>query len=448
MPTFGLTLTGLVPMTLPDIIEDLQARVWDRLGTTLDLSDRSLEGQLIRIIAERLALLWELLEQVSISIDPDKATAALLDALCLLTGTFRDGPTASVVILTLTGDPATLVPSGSGSRVPTLTQFNTNADATLVALAAWTITTAYSIGDRRTNVTNAYVVTTAGTSAGAGGPSTTDEVIPDGTVVWRFMGVGTAAVDAEAVATETGPLIANSGTVTEIVTPVGGWDGVINLLDAVVGNDQMTDAELRVAREIELARPGTSTQNAIRAALLDVDGVTAVTVFMNVTDAVDVDGLPPHSVEALVQGGDDQDIWDALLANVAAGIQTFGTEVGIAVDDSNVDQTMRFTRPTEIAINVRIDLIKDPAIYPADGDDQVRAAVVAFGNGQKTGKNAVASSIGAQAFEVVGLLDVTLTFIAINPAVPVVSTTIQIALRELATYDTSNIIVNAINGVP
>ena len=58
---FGLTLEGLVPMTLPDIIEDLQERVWDRLGTTLDLTDRSLEGQLIRIIAERLALLWELL---------------------------------------------------------------------------------------------------------------------------------------------------------------------------------------------------------------------------------------------------------------------------------------------------------------------------------------------------------------------------------------------------
>lgn len=56
--------------------------------------------------------------------------------------------------------------------------------------AAWTISTAYSIPGRIViNGGNAYKLVTAGTSAGAGGPTGTGTGIVDGTCVWDFAGV-------------------------------------------------------------------------------------------------------------------------------------------------------------------------------------------------------------------------------------------------------------------
>lgn len=56
------------------------------------------------------------------------------------------------------------------------------------ATAAWTISTAYVVGDRRTNDSGkSYVVVTAGTSAGAGGPTGTGANIVDGTVHWDYV---------------------------------------------------------------------------------------------------------------------------------------------------------------------------------------------------------------------------------------------------------------------
>lgn len=52
---------------------------------------------------------------------------------------------------------------------------------------AWAITTAYLVDDVRANGGNVYICTTAGTSAGAGGPSGTGTGIVDGTAVWNYL---------------------------------------------------------------------------------------------------------------------------------------------------------------------------------------------------------------------------------------------------------------------
>jgi hypothetical protein len=83
-------------------------------------------------------------------------------------------------------------PTGSGGVI---------ADGSVVwtfianlAAAAWLSSHAYSVGARVTNGGNLYVCTTAGTSAGAGGPTTTDPDITDGTVHWMFVSSAMALV--------------------------------------------------------------------------------------------------------------------------------------------------------------------------------------------------------------------------------------------------------------
>lgn len=54
----------------------------------------------------------------------------------------------------------------------------------------WQASRAYAVGDQVTNGGNLYRVTTAGTSAGSGGPTGTGASIVDGGVTWTFVQAG------------------------------------------------------------------------------------------------------------------------------------------------------------------------------------------------------------------------------------------------------------------
>jgi uncharacterized phage protein gp47/JayE len=152
-------------------------------------------------------------------------------------------------------------------------------------------------------------------------------------------------------------------------------------------------------------------------------------------------------VEALIQGGADQDIFDALLASVAGGIGTHGSTSGTATDSEGTDHTMKFSRPTEINIYVDITLTYDADLYPADGDTQIKNAIVTFGDAQAVGKDVVSSSIKAACFNVDGVLDVSLAEIDTSPS-PTTETTIVITSRQLAVHDTSRITVASSAATP
>lgn len=446
----ALTDAGLSIESQEEIRAGLDTDMKSTFGPQINTTDGGVIGQVNGILSERLVLLQEGLQAVVSSQDPEAAVGAMLVALAALTGTTPLAAAKSTTTLTLTGDDATLVAEGSVAAV-TVTEvpFATTADATLALLDVWVLSTAYVIGDRVSNDGNAYVCTDSGTSAGSGGPTgTVTTPITDGGVIWRFMGEGLAAVDVAAEASATGPTIATAGSIIEIVTAVSGWSGVINLADALVGRDDESDEDLRVRREEELQTPGTGPQKAIRTDLRALEGVTAVRVFMNVTDTTDGDGVPPHSVEALVSGtAEPQAIWDQLLLSVAAGIRTHGTEVGTSTDDEGIAQAMKYSIPDEIGIYVTITLTYDADLYPSDGDAAVKAAIIAFRAAKTTGDDAVASGIGAQAFKIAGVNDVVSCYIGTSPS-PVSSVTIAIALRELAVFNTLNITVNSSAATP
>jgi uncharacterized phage protein gp47/JayE len=457
MMAYGLDGTGFTPKTLPVVRADLQAAVQLAFGASMDVGDQSAFGQVIGIIAAEIATLWEGLEAVNSSQDPGKATGAGLDALSALTGTFRPPASYSTVVLTLFGTPTTVVPTGSQASASTDAVFQTTASATIVAAPNWAASTGYIIGNRVFHDTDKiYECIVAGTSASSGGPTGTGSDITDGSVHWKNIGaslLSNGVVDVDSRATVTGAVVAAAGDITTIITSVSGWDSVVNLADATPGRDLAQDAELRNLRELELAGAGVSPLDAILAELLTISGIESCTVFQNNTDTTNSDGMPPHSVEALVRttwspGADeDQQIYDALLANVAAGIVTTGTTSGTATDSQGTSYTIKFSRPTEIAIYIIINVTVDASAFPVDGADEIKTAIVEWGDAQSTGKNAVASGISAQAFQVDGVLDVTACYIGTAPS-PGTSTTIAISTRQLATYDTSRITVNVTNGTP
>lgn len=454
MATYGLTLNGFVPKTFEVIRDEINTAVRAAYGDSVDVSDGSVLGQFIAIIAERYSLLWELGEAINSATDPDKATGAKLHAIGALTGVVVKAAASSTVTATLTGTPTTVVGVGSVASVAdTAAQFKTTAAATIVASTAWAGTTAYVIGDIVTNGSRIYRCSLAGTSAGSGGPvGTTYASVgeTDGTAEWDYMGDGTGHVDVAMESSDTGAVIALSRTLTDIVTPVSGWSNVVNTLDATLGRDIESDEDFRVRREDELDATGSSTHDALRANLLKVTGVTSVTIFSNRTELTDGDGVPPHAVEALVETtGTDQSIFDALLANVADGIQTHGTTVGTAEDSQGTSHTMKFTKPTVIDIYADITLDYDAKLYPSNGDDLVKTAVslVASETGLDVTASRLKAAIMAGPNAVAGVLDVSVANIGTAPA-PGTETTIAIALRELADYDTSRVTVTSSAATP
>lgn len=445
---FGLTSEGFVSKTLAILKQEIEEDLRAAFGDSIRLEPQSAFGQFVGTQAERFALLWELAQALDSAIDPDKAAGEALDGVAALTGTIREAAAPSGVVATCTGTPSTALAVGrQASVVQTGVRFETVAAATIAVLPAWAGTTSYTAGQRVTNASRAYHCITTGVSAGSGGPTTTSLDITDGTAHWRYLGEGTGAIDVDMESVDDGPVIAVSGTLTVIETPVGGWSNVVNLLDAVPGQDEETDAALRQRRITELATGGKATHAAIVADLLAVEDVTSVLVFENETAVVDAEGLPPKSVEAVVLGGTDADIREALYNSVAAGIATHGAISGVVTAADGQLFTVRHSRPTTKNIYVRVDLVKDPDTYPTNGDDQVKAAIVADEAYYELGRDVTSSRVESNVWGVAGVLDVTLTAIGLAPA-PTLETTIVLLARELAAFDSSRITINSIDGTP
>jgi uncharacterized phage protein gp47/JayE len=482
---YGITPEGFLAKPLSVAVDEYQTDfkgfIGDSAGTEADgtIPLDSGAGQLIVLLSDVDGARWDLLQAIVSSFDPNQASDTLLDQLCALTGTTREPETFSTVTITCTGTPLTVLNIGRVVKTSDTGARFVSLDAgTIAALSIWTGATPYAVGDRATNNNRAYVCITAGLSNGAGGPTTTASDITDGTVHWLYLGDGTGAVDVAFEAETAGPIGALAGTLTGIATPVSGWTGANNRLDASPGSTQETDPALRARREAELAGQGGSTADAIRAKILAVNEgstdpdhqpPTTVTVFYNDTDSTDADGLPPHSVEVLVQGGTDQDIIQAIWESVGAGTATYGNQTpGTATDSEGNAQTVNWSRPVAVPMYVTATAQYDASQWPSGSDSVVAqsalSALLTYGEQQvqigvdvrftklaaamMTGPSAtdsdgsavVPAPVGSIATP--GLLEISPLYFGTSPS-PLTSTTVSISRRQIATFDSSRCTITA-----
>lgn len=495
MPSYGFLPEGFVAKPASVIKTEIETEfkliLGDSAGSEPDgsIPSNTQAGQLVTLMVDREAGFWDLIQEGATALDPNAATGQSLTAVAALTGTIREGEEDSTVVVTCTGTPATLLTAGREVSVPTSgSKFQSLADGTIAAVNAWTALTLYVAGQRVRNdsPSKVYQCITGGTSAGAGGPTGTASDILDGTVHWKYVGLGTGAVDVEFAAEEAGAIAALAGTLTKIETPVSGWSTAVNLSDAAVGRLQESDAQLRVRRQAELAGEGLSTADAIRAAILKVNEnstdpnhlpILSCTVFHNDTDTTNSDGVPPHAVEVLAlyaglaSATTDQDIADAVFTSVAAGIATYGTETASVTDSQGVPQTVKWTKPTLVSIYVSPQVFYDPTVW-TDANKVKQAAISAiltyaqsyyqvgidvharpisgailFGPSElDTDGNAVAPATdGSPAAP--GFVDVNPCYIGTAPG-PATESDIILTARQLASFDSSRIVVTATAEAP
>ena len=136
--------------------------------------------------------------------------------------------------------------------------------------------------------------------------------------------------------------------------------------------------ELRQSYVDKIFSRSSRMTDSIRSAILaNCAGVTAAQVYENRTNETDSEGRPPHSVEAVVDGGSNSDIAEQILATVSAGITTYGS---VSVDVPGEDDDMIevcFNRPTYIYCWFKVTLtISKASLVPANYAELVETAIV------------------------------------------------------------------------
>ena len=202
---------------------------------------------------------------------------------------------------------------------------------------------------------------------------------------------GTVSVPIQAY--EAGPEgNVDAGAIDTVVTPLAAVVSVTNPEATAGGRARETWQEFRERYYNSVDKAGGSNTDAIRAQLLETEGVVNAVVWENDTDEADEAGLLPHSIQAIVYGGTDVNVAAAIHARKAAGIQTCGTSSAQLLDASGKLRTIRFSRPTAVPIHVRISSLVTDAAYPGDGT--LKAAVVDYIGSEGASLAASGLSIG------------------------------------------------------
>jgi uncharacterized phage protein gp47/JayE len=203
---------------------------------------------------------------------------------------------------------------------------------------------------------------------------------------------GTGAATALATCQTSGPITANPGEINKIVTPTLGWSSVTNTLPATVGANKETDAQLRSRQAISTAQPSRTVLEGVKGAIAAVSGVTRFIVYENETNAADADGLPAHSITAVVEGGADADVAQAIFSKKGPGCYTNGTTAVNVVDAYGNTVPIRFYRPTYVDIDVVIN-VKKLSGYTTDTKTSIQNATSAYENSLSIGDDLSVSSL-------------------------------------------------------
>lgn len=232
---------------------------------------------------------------------------------------------------------------------------------------------------------------------GAVGTTITNGSVRDSnSVIWNLPATVVIGTDGTIVATatcaSTGAVAALAGSITTINTPTRGWVSVTNPLAATVGVAAETDAQLRVRQSQSVALASLTPFDAVDGAIANVEGVTRHKLFENDTETTDANGLPAHSISAIVEGGDATEIANTIRSVKGQGVTTYGTTAVIVADKYGNPYTIRFSRPVDVPVYVSITL-KALTGYSSQVGDEIKAAVAAYINSLAIGDSVLLSRV-------------------------------------------------------
>lgn len=476
----GLSTTGFDRKRLPELKTDLE-NAFRAAFPEINVAPDSVFGQIIGIVSNSNADIWEVMEAIYLSNYAQSAEGFSLDNVAQLTGVVRLPATKTQVKGLLLGDEGTIVPQGNQASVNETGSIFEQKEATTITksdilrttISVNTVTNSHlytitidAVGyDYNSDISaTAAEIITGLVSVINTGPPAQDKVtatdngdltltilVDDSETsfsvdVTAELTLDTIETPSDYEAVDTGPLVVVIGSLANIENPVVGFISIINLLDGATGTNTETDSALRIRRRQSFRITGAATVESIRARILqDVASVTAVTVIENRTNSPDGSGRPPHSFECIVSGGVAQDIGEKIWEVKPAGIETFGDEDIDVIDSQGDTQVMHFNRPTDKFAWIDVVITLNPEEeFPADGLDQISANLLAYGNTFEVGEDMIIQKFLTPIYAVEGIATAVVQ-IAITPTAggpPAYgSINISIGEQEIALFADARIFV-------
>lgn len=338
LDTLGLSATvtaqGISAPDYQTILTTVTGYFQQIYGTDAYLDPDSKDGQMVALMALAIHDANNTAIAVYNSFSPSTCMADALSRNVKINGITRRGATSSTVDLTLTGTAGTTISNGSAK------------DANGII---WSLPASVTIS-------------------------------PDGTVT------------ATATCASSGPVAAVAGSVTLINTPTRGWTTVTNASAATIGSAAEKDSELRIRQRQSVALPSKTPFDALDGAIANVNGVTRHKLYENDTGSQDANGLPGHSLAAIVDGGDVSDIAKVIQGKKGQGVSTFGS-TAVAVQDSwGNPHTISFSRSAPVPVYVAI-VLKVFTGYTTQVGNDIKAAIAAYINSLDIGDDLLLSRV-------------------------------------------------------
>jgi uncharacterized phage protein gp47/JayE len=269
--------------------------------------------------------------------------------------------------------------------------------------------------------------------------------------IWLLPESVTLDLHGEATVTATcqipGAIAALPGDITEIATPTQGWHRVTNVMAASEGRPVESDSELRQRQALSVALPSRSVMEGLHGALASLVGVSRIKALDNDTDETDDNGIPPHSIAVVIDGGDSAEIANAIALKKAPGVPTWGTTEESVTDIWGNVRTIHFFRPTRIPVFAEIK-VKPLTGYTTEIGDGIANAVVRDINALSIGETLYYSRLfkpaslsraeGGDTYEILGL-EVGLSADALS------AENIAIAFNEMAVSSAANIKITTVS---
>jgi uncharacterized phage protein gp47/JayE len=200
------------------------------------------------------------------------------------------------------------------------------------------------------------------------------------------------SITVTAVCQAAGAVPVRAGALNQIATPTRGWYSATNPLAATPGEAVESDAELRQRQSRSTALASRTTADGLDGALLNIDGVSRVRIYENDSDISDDNGLPPHSISCIVDGGDATQIAETLSARKDQGTSTWGTTQVTVTGRYGEQKNIRFSRPVSVPIYVHIELAALPG-YSSQTAQAIKEQVVTYINGLGIGESLLLSRL-------------------------------------------------------
>ena len=335
--------TGMHIPTYNDILENLINQMKSIFGEDIYIDEDSMDYQQISIFAKKIYDSNCTALMVYNNRTPNTAIGVSLDNLCALVGIVRKPAIKSNVVLTITGDPGTVITDGQASDV------NGN------------------LWDLPSPVT-----------------------IPDNGII-----------DVACTSNKASKVEALANTITTIATPVYGWLSVTNNYSATPGANVESDAELRARYAVSTMLPAQTVLDGLLSSIESVNGVTRIKGYENDTNETSAEGFPPHSTTIVVEGGTDGDIANAYINKKTPGVYSNGTTQVTLISEAGNATIIRFYRPDYVATKCKIYL-KMLSGYNSQSEDDIKQAVANYISKLGIAENVYSSIITSVALSQLG----------------------------------------------